>query len=399
MSEKFEALKQRVGASIMNTYGRYPLAMAKGKGCALYDLDGREYLDLLAGIAVCNLGHCHPEVTAAICGQAGQLVHVSNVFYQEPQADLAEALLATWRPGRAFFCNSGAEANEGAIKLARRYMHAVRGEERHEVITLVNSFHGRTLATLTATGQDKVKDGFHPLPEGFVTVPAGDLEALKAAIGPKTAAVLIEIVQGEGGVKPFPTEYLKGVQAACREAGILFMVDEIQTGLCRTGKWWAHQHYGLEPDVITSAKALANGLPMGAVLATEEVAAGFVPGTHATTFGGGAVLCAAACKTLEIMDRDKLAERAARMGDFAQALFQDVAECNPGKIKEVRGLGLMIGIDLAVDGQKAWEELTRRGFILNLTAGSVLRLLPPLIITQEELKRFAEALSDVLGDL
>ncbi|WP_243312121.1 aspartate aminotransferase family protein [Fundidesulfovibrio agrisoli] len=399
MSEKFEALKQRVGASIMNTYGRYPLAIAKGKGCALYDLDGREYLDLLAGIAVCNLGHCHPEVTQAICAQAGQLVHVSNVFYQEPQAELAEALLGTWRPGRAFFCNSGAEANEGAIKLARRYMHAVRGEERHEVITLVNSFHGRTLATLTATGQDKVKDGFHPLPEGFVTVPAGDLDALKAAIGPKTAAVLIEIIQGEGGVKPFPVDYLKGVQAACREAGILFMVDEIQTGLCRTGKWWAHQHYGLEPDVITSAKALANGLPMGAVLATEEVAAGFVPGTHATTFGGGAVLCAAASKTLEIMDRDKLAERAARMGDFAKALFQDVAECNPGKIKEVRGLGLMIGIDLAVDGQKAWEGLTRRGFILNLTAGSVLRLLPPLIITQEELKRFAEALGDVLGDL
>ncbi|WP_243438630.1 aspartate aminotransferase family protein [Fundidesulfovibrio soli] len=397
MSEKFEALKQRVGASIMNTYGRYPLAIAKGKGCSLYDLDGREYLDLLAGIAVCNLGHCHPEVTQAVCDQAGQLVHVSNVFFQEPQAALAEALLETWRPGRVFFCNSGAEANEGAIKLARRYMHAVRGEDRHEVVTLVNSFHGRTLATLTATGQDKVKDGFHPLPEGFVTVPAGDLEALKAAIGPKTAAVLIEIVQGEGGVKPFPADYLAGVQAACREAGVLFMVDEIQTGLCRTGKWWAHQHYGLEPDVITSAKALANGLPMGAVLATEDVAAGFVPGTHATTFGGGAVLCAAASKTLEIMDRDKLAERAARLGDFAKALFQDVAECNPGKIKEVRGLGLMIGIDLAVDGQKAWEELTKRGFILNLTAGSVLRLLPPLVITQEELRRFAQALDDVLG--
>ncbi|MFZ5426700.1 MAG: aspartate aminotransferase family protein [Thermodesulfobacteriota bacterium] len=399
MSDKFENLKARTAASVMNTYGRYPLALERGKASTLYDLDGREYLDLLAGIAVVNLGHCHPEVTKAVCDQAARLVHVSNLFFQEPQVRLAEALLATWGPGRAFFCNSGAEANEGAIKLARRFMRKVRGQERHEVISLTGSFHGRTLATLTATGQDKVKDGFAPLPEGFVTVPAGDLEAMTAAVTDRTAAVLLEIVQGEGGVKPFPEEYLKGVEALCREKGLLLMVDEIQTGLCRTGKWWAHQHFGLTPDIVTVAKGLANGLPMGAVLATQEVAQGFEPGSHATTFGGGPVVAAAAAKTIEIMKRDLMAERAARMGDFAKALFEDVAADNPGKIREVRGLGLMIGIDLEFDGQKIWEELLRRGFILNLTQGTVLRLLPPLVIEQEELKRFAAALSDVLAGM
>ena len=407
MSEKLDVLKDRTAASVMNTYGRYNLGLARGKGCILHDLDGREYLDLLAGIAVTGLGHCHPEVVQAMCDQAQELFHVSNLFYQEPQVALAEALLDTWRPGaaardgRVFFCNSGAEANEGAIKLARRYMHKVRGENRHEVITLSGSFHGRTLATLTATGQDKVKDGFEPLPEGFITVQAGDLEAMRAAVTDRTAAVLLEIVQGEGGVKPFPAEYLQGVQALCRERGVLFITDEIQTGLCRTGRWWAHQHFGLQPDMLTSAKALANGLPMGAVLATAEVARGFEPGSHATTFGGGPVVAAAALKTLEVMARDRLAERAERLGAFAMSLFADVAAGNPGKVGQVRGLGLMIGIEVSpgVDGQKVWEDLLRRGYILNLTQGSVLRLLPPLIIGEADLERFAKTLGDVLSGM
>jgi acetylornithine aminotransferase len=269
------------------------------------------------------------------------------------------------------------------------------------VITLSGSFHGRTLATLTATGQDKVKDGFEPLPEGFITVQAGDLEAMRAAVTDRTAAVLLEIVQGEGGVKPFPAEYLQGVQALCRERGVLFITDEIQTGLCRTGRWWAHQHFGLQPDMLTSAKALANGLPMGAVLATAEVARGFEPGSHATTFGGGPVVAAAALKTLEVMTRDRLAERAERLGAFAMSLFADVAADNPGKVGQVRGLGLMIGIELSpgVDGQKVWEELLRRGYILNLTQGSVLRLLPPLIIGEADLERFAKTLGDVLSGM
>jgi len=404
MNDSLNILKERTNLSIMNTYGRYPLALAKGLGCALFDLDGREYLDLLAGIAVTGLGHCHPEITKAVSGQAATLVHVSNLFFTEPAVDLAEALLATWpegKNGRVFFCNSGAEGNEGAIKLARRYMRKVRGEDRYEIITLANSFHGRTLATLTATGQEKVKDGFAPLPEGFTTVEAGNLDALRHAVTPRTAAILLEVIQGEGGVKPFASEYLQGVQALCREKGVLLMVDEIQTGLCRTGKWWAHQHFGLTPDVITVAKSLANGLPMGAVMATGEVAQGFEPGSHATTFGGTPLAAAAATKTLEIMKRDELAKRAARLGAFALSLFRDVAVANPGSIKETRGLGLMLGIELApaVNAQKVWETLLARGFIVNLTQGSVLRLLPPLVVSEEQLTRFARALGDILKEL
>ncbi len=397
MSDSFAALKARYADSIMNSYGRYPLALSHGKAQFLYDLEGREYLDLLAGIAVTNLGHANPEVARAVADQAQKLVHVSNLFYLAPQADLAEALLATWRPGRVFFCNSGAEANEGAIKLARRFMRKVKKQERYEIVTLTSSFHGRTLATLTATGQDKVKDGFAPLPEGFVTVPAGDLSAMEAAVGERTAAVLLEVIQGEGGVNPFDAEYLRGVEKLCHDRGALFMVDEIQTGLCRTGVFWAHQHDGLNPDVITVSKGLANGLPMGAVLATPEVATGFEPGSHATTFGGGPVLCAAALATVNILVRDKMAERATRLGDYAQSLFAELRAAHPDKIKGVRGRGLMVGIELAMDGQKIWEELLTRGFILNLTQGTVLRLLPPLVVESQDLERFAQALGEVLA--
>ncbi len=397
MSEAFDALKAREQASVMSTYGRYPLAVASAGGCRMRDLDGREYVDLLAGIAVCNLGHCHPEVADVVAQQARKLVHVSNVFYQREQVELAEALKATCHMGKVFFCNSGAEANEGAIKLARRYMRTVKNRDAYEIITLTKSFHGRTLATLTATGQDKIKFGFDPLPEGFTTVEAGDIEALRAAVSDKTAAVLLECIQGEGGVKPFPKAYLEAVQALCRQRDILFMIDEVQTGMCRTGKFWAFQNYGLTPDVFSCSKALANGLPMGAVLATDEVAAGFAPGSHATTFGGGALVSAAASKTIEIMNRDKLAERAQRLGDFAKALFAEVAERRPGKIAEIRGLGLMLGIELTFPGADVWKALLDKGFVCNLTQDTVLRLLPPLVVEQDDLKAFAEALEAILA--
>ncbi len=399
MSEAFDALVAREKASVMNTYGRYPLAVARADGCRLYDLDGREYTDLLAGIAVCNLGHCHPGVAEAIAAKAREMVHVSNLFYQREQVELAEALKATCHAGKVFFCNSGAEANEGAIKLARRYMRTVKNREAYEIVTLKGSFHGRTLATLTATGQDKIKFGFGPLPEGFLSVTAGDIGAMREAVGERTAAVLLECILGEGGVKPFSREYLQAVQALCRERDILFMVDEVQTGMCRTGRFWAFQNHDLTPDVFTCSKALANGLPMGAVLATDAVAAGFAPGAHATTFGGGALVATAALRTIKTMREEKVAERAARMGDFALALFEEVRAAHPDKIAAVRGMGLMLGIELSFPGAEVWKALLGKGFVVNLTQERVLRLLPPLVIGQEDLRRFAEALSDVLGAL
>ncbi len=403
MADAFATLKTREEAVIMRTYGRYPLAVSRAEGSRLFDLEGRQYVDLLAGIAVCNLGHCHPEVAEVVCRQAREMVHVSNLFYQAEQVELAERLLSTCHCGKAFFCNSGAEANEGAIKLARRFMREVRGREAFEIITLAGSFHGRTLATLTATGQDKIKHGFAPLPEGFVTVPFGDLDAVRSAVTDKTAGVLIEIVQGEGGVNPLPGDYVRGLESLCREKGVLFMVDEIGRGgyahfmlkeIC-----WAFQHHGVTPDMFTCAKALANGLPMGALLATDEVAAGFVPGSHATTFGGGPLLSAAAAKVVEIMRRDRLDERARRVGDYAMGLFTDLKRTFPDKIAAVRGLGLMIGIELTFPGQAVWKALLDRGFVLNLTQDRVLRLLPPLTIPREDLALFASALGMILGEL
>jgi len=395
MSTALESLKARDQASLCATYGRYPLAVAQASGSRLWDLDGREYVDLLAGIAVTNLGHSHPEVVQAIKDQSERLIHVSNLFFQQEQVVLAERLLSTCTADRVFFCNSGAEANEAACKLARRYMHEVRGRDAHEIITLTGSFHGRTLAMIAATGQDKVKQGFAPMPEGFVTVPWNELTAVEAAITAKTAGVLVEVVQGEGGVRPISPDYAQDLQRLCRERGVLLMIDEVQTGLCRTGRFWAHQHLGLEPDIFTTAKGLANGLPMGAMLATAEVADGFTPGAHATTFGGGALVAAAASKVLEVMERDRLDIRAAEIGAYAMNLFCDVAK-DTGKIREVRGLGFMIGIELDMPGNEVWKALLDKGFVCNLTQERVLRLLPALTIQRADLEAFAQSLEDVL---
>ncbi|MFW5487945.1 MAG: aspartate aminotransferase family protein [Desulfovibrio sp.] len=392
-----EQIMHKEKAVLCHTYGRYPVSVVRAEGSRMYTPEGREYVDLLAGIAVTALGHCNPEIARTIADQARKLVHVSNLFYQDEQADLAAALLETCNADKVFFCNSGAEANEAAIKLARRYMNKVAKRDAYEVITLESSFHGRTLATLTATGQAKVKDGFAPLPEGFVTVPFNDLEALRKAIGPKTAAIMVEVVQGEGGVRPLPQEFAQGIQKLCRENDILLIVDEIQTGLCRTGKFWAHQHYDLTPDIITSAKALANGLPMGAMMTTDKVAKGFEPGSHATTFGGTALVSAAALKTIQIMKRDRLDERAHKMGQDATALFETLAAAHPEAITEIRGCGLMIGIVLSFPGQEIWQALLDAGFICNLTQGNVLRLLPALTIDFADLEAFAETLGNILS--
>lgn len=396
MSNAFDSIKHQEEELLCRSYSRYPIAVARGKNARLWDMDGKEYVDLLAGIAVTGLGHCHDEVCAAVETQARKLWHVSNLFYQQEQLDLARLLLSTTHHEKAFFCNSGAEANEACIKLARRYMRKIKQREAYEIITLENCFHGRTLGALAATGRAALSDGFAPLPEGFKQVPAYDLAALEAAITPATAAVLIEVVQGEGGVLPLPVDYLHGVEALCRTKDILFLCDEVQTGLCRTGRFWAFQHYGLKPDAFSISKSLANGLPMGAMLATAEAAKGFEAGSHATTFGGGALVSAAAAKTIEIMLRDHLDERAAALGAHVRQLLTGLQERLPNKIREVRGLGLLVGIELTEPGQAVWEELLRRGFICNLSHGVVLRLLPPLTVAQSDLDDFVRVLEDVL---
>lgn len=396
MSQAFNEVKTGEESLLCRSYSRYPLAVARGKGSRLWDVNGKEYVDLLAGIAVVALGHCNEEICAALERQSHKLWHVSNLFYQQEQLDLARLLLSTSHHGKAFFCNSGAEANEACIKLARRYMRTIKQRDVYEIITLEGCFHGRTLGALAATGREALSKGFTPLPEGFKQVPAGDLEAMRAAITPATAAVLLEVVQGEGGVVPLPGDYLRGVEALCREKDILFICDEVQAGLCRTGKFWAFQNHGLTPDAISMAKSLANGLPMGAMLATDEAARGFEAGSHATTFGGGALVSAVAAKVVEIMLRDHLAERAASLGAYLHETFRAMQNRLPGKIREVRGLGLMLGIELTGSGQEVWEELLRRGYICNLSHGATLRLLPPLNIDQADLDSFAQALEDIL---
>ncbi|MCR5562050.1 MAG: aspartate aminotransferase family protein [Desulfovibrio sp.] len=396
MSQPFDAIKKKEEALLCRTYGRYPLAIVRGKGAHLWDVDGKEYVDLLAGIAVTGLGHCNDEVCEALEKQCRKLWHVSNLFYQEEQLHLAELLLSTAHFGKVFFCNSGAEANEACIKLARRYMSVVKKRNAAEIITLEGCFHGRTLGTLAATGRENLSRGFTPLPEGFSQVPFEDLGALENAITPATAAVMLEVVQGEGGIKPLAADYLAGVQKLCREKDILFICDEVQAGICRTGKFWAFQLHDLKPDIISMAKSLANGLPMGAMLATDEVARGFETGSHATTFGGNALASAVAAKTIEILLRDKLAERAAKLGtDFKEKLIA-MQKRLPGKIQEVRGVGLMIGIEIGESCPAVWKELIDQGFICSLSHNTTLRLLPPLNIDEADLNAFAATLEGIL---
>ena len=397
MSSKFDAIRAEEERLLFKTYARYPIAIARGRGSRLWDCNGKEYVDLLAGIAVTGLGHCNEEIAATMAAQTRKLVHVSNLFYQEEPLALAKRLLGTAHFGKAFFCNSGAEANEAAIKLARRYQQRVKGKEAYEVITFEGCFHGRTLATVAATGQARFQDGFAPMPEGFRQIPWGDPAALEAAVSGKTAAVLLEMIQGEGGIRPVTREFAQAVARICREKDILFMADEVQAGLGRTGKWWCFQHFDVQPDVVTIAKALANGLPMGAMLATDDAARAFVTGSHATTYGAGALVSTVAGKVLEIMERDRLVERAGTLGQWAMGRFREIGKKLPGTIAEVRGMGLMIGIQLPFPAREVWETLIRKGFILNLTQETVLRLLPALTVSQEELESFAAALEEVLA--
>lgn len=398
MSTTLEQMQEAYQELIFNSYTRYPLAVERALGSRIWGIDGKEYVDLLAGIAVTSLGHCHPEVAEVIASQAKKLVHVSNLLYQQGQIDLARALKSTAHFGKVFFCNSGAEANEAAVKLARRYHQRVRNTDAYEVITFEGAFHGRTLAMLGATGNKAMQDGFAPIPEGFRQIPWGDPATLEAAVSGKTAAMLLEMVQGESGVRPVTRDFALAVQDICKKHGVLLIADEVQCGMGRTGKWWGFQNFGLAPDIMSTAKALANGLPMGAMMATDKVAGAFVPGSHATTFGGSALLCAAAVKTHEIILRDKLMEHAATLGAWALERFTQIRAKFPAAIADVRGLGLMLGIELAFGGKDVWKSLLDKGFIVNLSHERTLRLLPALNVSKEDLEAFALALEDILAE-
>lgn len=386
---------QKIDKLVMNTYGRNPVTFVRGEGAFLWDDAGKRYLDFLAGIAVVSLGHAHTGVTQAVCEQANRLTHVSNLYYTEPQARVAELLVGNSFADRVFFCNSGAEANEGALKLARLW-----GKEKldgaHVVITMQGSFHGRTMATLSATGQVKVQKGYHPLLPAFRHVPYGDLGALQAAWDDSVCAVLLEPVLGEGGVVLPPAGYLFGVRALCDQRGTLMILDEIQTGLGRTGRLFAYEHFGVAPDVMTLAKALANGLPAGAILATEQAASLFGPGAHASTFGAGPVVMAAAAAVLEILTAPGFLDQVAATGEYFKDVLERLAADNPGVVKDVRGLGLMLGLELNSPCAQLASDLLAAGYLVNCTQDKVLRFLPPLIISRAQIDALAEDLNIIL---
>lgn len=376
----------------MNTFGkRIPAAFERGEGMTLYDVDGNAYTDFFAGIAVSALGHAHPILTAALSDQVKKLLHTSSVYYIEQQARLAKELCTRSCFDRAFFCSTGAEANEGAMKLARKYFYE-RGEERYAFVTLERSFHGRTITTATATGQEKYSKPYAPLTPGFTYVPLNDLDAIKTAIGPHTAGVMLELIQGESGVHPADAAYIQAVRKLCDENGILLIVDEVQTGMGRTGKLFCYEHYGIEPDIVTLAKALGGGVPIGAVLAKESVAQAFHPGDHGTTFGGNPLSTRAGLAVLEAFDAEDLIQNAADMGTY----FAEKLRALPG-IAEVRGRGLMIGADIAGGGAKAVQHaLFEKHYLVGCVGDTTLRLLPPLIVKQEDIDGFIAALADVL---
>ncbi len=387
---------QQADEVIAKTYKRFPVVFTRGSGSSLWDENGKHYADFVAGIAVCNLGHAHPKIVAALTAQAQTLWHVSNLYYTLPQKDLAAWLTAHSFADRVFFCNSGAEANEAAIKLARKHFKAAGNTSRFRVISMEQSFHGRTMATLSATGQEKVKHGFEPLLDGFDFVPFDDMGAIRAAIGPATCAVMLEPIQGEGGVRCPSPEYLRQVRALCDEAGLLLIFDEIQTGMGRTGTLFAYEQAGVSPDIMTLAKALANGLPMGAMLAREAVAAAFGPGVHASTFGGTPIVSAAALETCRVMEADGVLAHCRRVSEH----FRSRLEWLKGRhavIEEVRGRGLLLGIRLGTDGEPIVLKCMQRGFLINCVQGKILRFVPPLVIREEEIDALIACLDEVLA--
>jgi acetylornithine aminotransferase len=389
---------QRADTAMFQTYGRVPIVLTRGEGCRVWDEEGKEYLDFVGGIAVCALGHSSPLVTEVLERQSRTLVHVSNLYYTVPQTELAELLVKHSFADRVFFCNSGAEANEAAIKLAKRYAKERFGSHRQVIISMRDSFHGRTMATLSATGQAKIQNGYDPLLEGFRFVPFNDLSSLEEAMDETVFAVLLEPIQGEGGVICPRDGYLEGVRKLCDQREILLIFDEVQVGMGRTGKLFAHEHYDVKPHVMTLAKALGNGLPIGAMLAVEEVAKAFGPGSHASTFGGTPLVTAVAKAVLESLINDGCVKNCHDMGHYFRGRLQELKSRYP-LIKEVRGLGLIIGMELDRPGGPVVDACRERGFLINCTQDRVLRFIPPLIVKREEIDRLLKALEDILADM
>ena len=381
---------------IAKTYKRFPVVLTQGKGCTVRDEAGNTYIDFVAGIAVCNLGHAHPAVAKAVAAQAETLVHVSNLYYTAPQVEVARRLVQHSFADRVFFCNSGAEANEAAIKLVRKYCKDNGQADRHRIVAMEKSFHGRTMATLSATGQEKIRKGFDPVLPGFDFVPFDDVEALNARVDETTCAVLLEPIQGEGGVCCPQKSFLKQARQICDRAGALLIFDEIQTGMGRTGKLFAYEHFEVKPDIMTLAKALANGLPMGAMLAREEIAASFGPGTHASTFGGTPLVSAAACEVLRVLTEDDVLENCRQAGGYLMKRLQQLKERH-GIVREVRGLGLLLGMELTVAGEPIVQACLGQGYLINCIQDKVLRFIPPLTITTEQIDGLIECLDGMLA--
>lgn len=385
-------------STICRTYARFPVVFTKGSGCRLWDKEGKEYRDFLSGIAVCNLGHCPENLTKVICEQAGKLVHVSNLFYTEPQVLLAAELVKRSFGDRVFFCNSGAEANEAAIKLARKYSFTHHGPGRYQIITMINSFHGRTLATLSATGQEKVQKGFEPLVDGFVYAEFGSIESVRNLITERTCAVMVEPIQGEGGVRIPPEGYLSELKALCEEKKLLLIFDEVQVGMGRTGKLFAYEHEGVAPHIMTLAKALANGLPMGAMITTEEVASVFDPGSHASTFGGTPLVSAVALETLKTIADSDFLRSVGQKGEYFLRRLKEL-QAKYDVVKDVRGRGLILAMELDRPAKSIVDKCLERGAVINCVQDTILRFLPPLVITIEDIDWLIDQLDEILKEL
>lgn len=382
----------------MNTYKRIPVAFTEGKGCYLTDTEGNTYLDMIGGLGACGLGHSHPAFTKAVKDQVEKLTHVANIYWIKEQVELAKLLVENSFGDKAFFCNSGAEANEGAIKLARKYSYKKYGEGRNEIIAMTTSFHGRTLGTLSVTHNKKYQEGFGPIPEGFKFATFNDIEALKAAISEKTCGIMLEPIQGEGGVTPAEESFLKEVKKLCVEKDILLIFDEVQCGIARTGKLFAYENYGIEPDIMTLAKALASGFPIGAVIAKDKAAEAFSPGDHGTTFGGNPLASAAALGTMNYILEEKLWEMVQDKAEYFHNQLQQLVEKYPW-VKKVKGKGLMVGLELEFEGASIVEKAFHEGIIINCTAGTVLRFLPPLIVEKEDIQKTVEVLDKIFQEL